>query len=150
MSIDANKALVRRYWLDLWNGKQGGLIDEICAPDMRLHFAPGQSHQPPSMQVWFEHALIAFPDVYFTIHAEIAEGDLVTTRWSYTATQTGEFLGLPPSGKKITDTGIDIFRVQDGKLVDLWIMQDSLGLMQQLGAIEVKAKKPSQFRTVYS
>ena len=90
------------------------------------------------MKVWFEHALIAFPDVHFTIHAEVAEDDLVTTRWSYTATQTGEFLGLAPSGKRITDTGIDIFRVQDGKIVDLWIMQDSLGLMQQLDAIEVK------------
>lgn len=135
MSIESNKALVRRYWLELWNEKQGQLIDELFSPEVRLHFPPGQAHQPPSMRVWFEHALIAFPDVHFTIHNHIAEGELVSTRWSYEATHTGEFLGIRPTGRRITDTGINMFRIEDGKIVDLWIVQDSLGLMRQLEAV---------------
>jgi len=65
----------------------------------------------------------------------LAEGDLVATHWSYIATNTGLFLGRPATGKQVTDTGIDVFRIKDGKIVEMWVVQDSLGLMQQLGVL---------------
>lgn len=132
--IEANKAVVRRYWFELWNEKQD-IIDEIVAEPVIFHFPPGQAHQPPTLRKWFETALIAFPDVHFTLHQEIAEGDLVVSRWSYVATNTGEFLGRPATGKRVVDEGIDIFRVENGKITELWIVQDSLGLLQQLGVL---------------
>ena len=135
MSIEANKAVVRRYWNELWNEKRGEVIAEIAAEPVTFHFPPGQAHQPPNLTKWFETALVAFPDVHFTIHFELAEGDLVATHWSYIATNTGLFLGRPATGKQVTDTGIDVFRIKDGKIVEMWVVQDSLGLMQQLGVL---------------
>jgi len=135
MSIEANKAVVRRYWNELWNDKRGEIIAEIVAEPVAFHFPPGQAHQPPTLTKWFETALVAFPDVHFTLHFDIAEGDLVATHWSYIATNTGPFLGRPATGKKVTDTGTDVFRIKNSKIVEMWVVQDSLGLMQQLGVV---------------
>lgn len=135
MSIEENKRIVRRYWQELWNEKRRAVLDEISSDQTHLHFAQGQAHRPPSLDVWYETALIAFPDVHFTVHDLIAEDDRVVARWSYEATNTGPFLGRPATGLRVTDTGINIFRIEEGKIADMWLVQDSLGLMQQLGVI---------------
>src|SRR4051794_3013939 len=130
--IEANKAVVRRYWFELWNEKKD-IIDQIAVEPVIFHFPQGQAHQPPSLRKWFETALTAFPNVQFTLDQEIAEGHLVVSRWRYVATNTGGFLGRPATGRRVTDDGIDIFRIEEGKIVEMWIVQDSLGLLQQLG-----------------
>ena len=135
MSAEENKNIVQRYWIELWNDKKGEIIEEISSENLVFHFPQGQAHQPPSLQKWFETALIAFPNVHFTLHDQIAEGDKVASRWSYEATNTGEFLGRPATQKKVTDKGIDIFRIENGKIVEMWVAQDSLGLLQQLGVL---------------
>jgi predicted ester cyclase len=135
MSIEANKAVVRRYWYELWNEKRGEIIPEIAQEPVAFHFPGGQAHQPPNLTTWFDTALVAFPDVYFSVDIEMAEGDLVASRWSYVATNTGEFLGRPATGKRVVDKGIDIFRIENGKIVEMWVAQDSLGLLQQLGVL---------------
>jgi predicted ester cyclase len=135
MSVEANKAVVTRYWEDFWNQKQGDLISEITTEDLQLHFPPGQAHQPPSLKRWFETAQSAFPDVHFTMHDLIAEGDKVVCRWSYVATNTGGFLGNEATNLKVTDQGINMFRVENGKIAELWMSGDSLGLLHQLGVL---------------
>ncbi|TDB64029.1 ester cyclase [Arundinibacter roseus] len=132
---EKNKEVVRRYWFELWNEKKGEVLDEIALDPVTFHFPGGQAHQPPTLHKWFETALIAFPDVHFQLHEELAEGDKVVSRWSYVATNTGEFLGRPATQLKVTDQGIDIFRLEDGKIVEMWVAQDSLGLLQQLGVL---------------
>jgi predicted ester cyclase len=127
-----NKAIVRRYWFELWNDKNIEVLDEIAVEDVAFHFPPGQAHQPPTLRKWFETALSAFPDVHFTLHDELAEGDKVVSRWSYEATNTGNFLGRETTQLKVKDLGIDIFRIEGGKIVEMWVAQDSLGLLQQL------------------
>jgi steroid delta-isomerase-like uncharacterized protein len=77
----------------------------------------------------------AFPDLERRIDDLIAEGDKVVARWTAQGTQTGEFQGLPPSGKVATSSGITIFRILDGRVVEEWSESDMLGLLQQLGAI---------------
>ncbi len=135
MSIEANKAVVKRYWNELWNDKHGEILDEIAVDPVTFHFPDGQAHQPPTLHKWFETALVAFPDVHFTVDIMMAEDDLVAARWSYVATNTGEFLGRPGTGKRVIDKGIDIFRIQNGKIVEMWVAQDSLGLLKQLGVL---------------
>ena len=133
--MQENKKIVQRYWEELWNQKNGNVIDEIAIEDILFHFPAGQAHQPPSLKVWFETALVAFPDVHFTLHDQIAEGDKVVSRWSYVATNTGPFLGRPATGRVVSDKGIDIFRIENGKIVEMWVAQDSLGLLQNLGVL---------------
>lgn len=135
MSLEDNKAVVTRYWQDMWNDKRGELIDEITSPDLQLHFPPGQAHQPASLHTWFDTAQSAFPDVHFTVHELVAEGDKVTARWSYTATNTGVFLGGGATHKAVTDQGINIFRIAGGRIAEMWMSGDSLGLLKQLGVI---------------
>ena len=135
MPTEESLAVVRRYWQELWNEKRGQIIELIAAEPVKFHFPAGQAHKPPNLTKWFETALVAFPDVHFTIGVEVAQGDLVATQWSYVATNTGPFLGRPATGKRVTDTGIDIFRVENGRIAEMWVTQDSFGLMQQLGVI---------------
>ncbi|WP_201981963.1 ester cyclase [Hymenobacter rubidus] len=135
MSLEANKAVVMRYWHDLWNDKQRGVIDEITVPDLKFHFPPGQAHQPPTLHKWFDTSRSAFPDVHFTVHDLVAEGDKVVAQWSYVANHTGEFLGQPATQRRVTDQGLNMFRIEDGRIVEMWMSGDSLGLLKQLGMI---------------
>ena len=76
----------------------------------------------------------AFPDLETSIDDMFGEGDALAIRWSSAGTHQGAFLGVPPTGRRITLTGIHVMRVEGGKVVEHWGQQDSLGLMQQLGA----------------
>ena len=75
------------------------------------------------------------PDFKATIDDVVAEGDRVVIRMTFRGTQTGEFMGMPPTGKSISVGVIDIFRIAGGKIVEHWGQMDSMGMMQQLGAI---------------
>jgi predicted ester cyclase len=77
----------------------------------------------------------AFPDSYFTVEDMVAEGDKVATRKSFRGTHQGEFMGIPPTGQRVSIGLIDIVRIADRKVVEHWSMGDNLGLMQQLGVI---------------
>ena len=77
----------------------------------------------------------AFPDTHLTIEDQIAEGDKVVTRWTATGTNQGTLMGIPPSGKRVTITGISITRIANGKAVEDWVNFDTLGMLQQIGAI---------------
>ena len=79
--------------------------------------------------------LTAFPDLYFTVEDLIAEGDKAVARLTVRGTQQGVFMGIPPTGKHVTVTAIDINRFAGGKSVEHWLNMDTLGLLQQLGVI---------------
>jgi predicted ester cyclase len=77
----------------------------------------------------------AFPDIHVTIEDLIAEGDKVVARWTGGGTNTGEMMGMPPTGKAFKVTGVNTFRISGGKVVDTWVNFDTLGMMQQLGIV---------------
>ncbi|MBI5646502.1 MAG: ester cyclase [Ignavibacteriae bacterium] len=141
-AMQKNKAVVKRYFEDLWNAKNSATIPQISDPSLVFHFPGGPAAQPPDLATWFNSATEAFPDLRFTIHDLFADGDHVIARWTYAATNTGKFIGRPPTGRKVSDEGISIFRVKDGKIVEMWISQDSLGLLQQLGWVPTPASLP--------
>ncbi len=81
----------------------------------------------------FVHALItAFPNLHYTVEDTIVEGDRVVTRWSATGTHGGPFAGMEPTGRDVIKVGITIFRIADGKVVELWNVWDQHGLVEQL------------------
>jgi predicted ester cyclase len=77
----------------------------------------------------------AFPDSYFTIEDMIAEGDKVVTRKTFHGTHEGEFMGIPPTRRRVSISLIDIVRIAGGRVVEHWSLADNLGMMQQLGVI---------------
>ena len=136
MSTEENKAIVRRMTEEFYN--QGNVESaERFFADSYVH------HDPASAQVrdrdGLKQVLRAFlagcPDLHITIDQLLAEGDTVTKRWSYHATHTGDLAGLPPTLKRITMSGLELFRLSDGKIVECWLGYDNLSLMQQLGVI---------------
>ena len=135
MSTEDNKALVRRFYEE--GVHNPALFDELLAPTYVLHL-PG-SPQPIS---GIEHAkqlmavyTSAFPDLQTTTEDMVAEEDKVVIRNTWRGTHQGAFQGLPPTGKHVTFTSSDIYRIADGKIAEQWAELDALGLMQQLGGI---------------
>jgi steroid delta-isomerase-like uncharacterized protein len=138
MTTEENKALYRRM-LEAINHKDLAAAEALMAPDAVNHSPlPGE---PPGVEGFrYRMGVIfaAFPDIHFTTEAMIAEGDKVCTRGTMAGTNTGPFMGMPPTGKRVTVTYIDILRVAEGKFVEHWAQLDQLGMMQQLGAIPAR------------
>lgn len=135
MSIEENKTIVRRYQ-EAYNSNNLDDLDELVAADLITHaLMPGM---PPSLEGGKQihrMTVAAIPDFHTAIEDLLAEGDKVVMRFTATGTFKNEFLGLPPTGKLIKFTGISIFRLAGGKIVEHWGQEDELGLMRQLGAI---------------
>ncbi len=132
---EQNKMLVRRAIEEVWNRGNFAVVDELLANDYLGHQSGGETNGRESAKQYVAILREAFPDIHFTIEDQIAEGDRVVTRWIARGTHTGEFQGIPPTGKQGSMTGIDIDRVADGKLVECWVNSDDLGLLQQLGVV---------------
>jgi steroid delta-isomerase-like uncharacterized protein len=136
MSTEQNKAIVRRFFEEVGNQGNLDLAGEIFAADVVDHTAP--PGQAPGLEGVKHNLAIfrtAFPDVRLTIEELFAEGDRVVARYTARATQTGEFFGIPPTGKQVTVTGISLSRIANGKIVEQWGNQDDLGMLQQLGVV---------------
>ena len=127
MSSEANKALARRIVEEMWNTKNLKVVEEVYSPEF------GDGHEATKQFVTAH--LTVFPDLHITIQDQIAENDLVATRYVMRGTHQAEFANIPPTGNPFTVTGIEMHRFADGKLIDLWNVVDLLGMLQQLGAI---------------
>jgi steroid delta-isomerase-like uncharacterized protein len=139
MSTEQNKATSRRWYLEIFNEGQLDLADEINTADYTNHdlYAPpgGFGRGPQATKNVVTLYRSAFPDVRFTIEDQIAEGDVVVTRWTARGTNTGSLNGMPPTGKKATIGGISFERYENGKLAETQLNFDMMGLLQQLGVI---------------
>jgi steroid delta-isomerase-like uncharacterized protein len=135
MSTEANKAILRRYKVDILNSRDIDALDEVVAPGYLDHAAfPGQAAGLEGLKQRVATLFRAF-DPHWTIDDIIAERDIVVLRWNHTGTHVGEFLGIPPTGKAFTMRGIDIYRVKDGKMAEHWNVVDMFGFYQQVGLI---------------
>jgi steroid delta-isomerase-like uncharacterized protein len=135
MTVKENKALLRRYGEEVFGKGNVAVSDEILAADY-VHHDPGVPPGREGRKQLAEMHHMAWSDLDFKIEDIVAEGDQVALRWSCSATHTGEWMGIPPTGKRVTWSGIGIHRVKDGKMVESWDMVDNLGLMQQLGVVQ--------------
>lgn len=137
----ANKALTRRLVEEAFTAGRLEVVDELIARDYVGHdpSLPEDARGPEGVRELIAGYRAAFPDIRVTVEDQIAEGDMVVTRWAATGTHQGELMGMPATGKQGTVTGITIDRIADGKIVESWDNWDTLGLMQQLGAIPAPA-----------
>jgi steroid delta-isomerase-like uncharacterized protein len=127
-----NKAMVLRTMEALWNEGNLAVADERFASDYVGH-APGKIEGPEGVKQFVSAMRNAAPEIH--IEDQIAEGDKVVTRWTAGGRHEGEFQGIPPTGNQVSITGITIFRIANGKIIEGWTNADRLGLMQQLGAV---------------
>lgn len=134
--IEANKAIQRRVFEEIWNQGALDVADEICVPNIIFHgLADEDMIGPEAFKQFVAMYRGAFPDIHYTIEDQVAEGDMVATRWTATGTHQGELMGIPATGVQTTVTGIAIDRIPDGRAVETWENYDNWGLMQQLGVM---------------
>jgi steroid delta-isomerase-like uncharacterized protein len=136
MSAEENKALYRRWFEEVVSGGNLALVDELLASDYILHFpgapAPVDREGHKKLVMMFR---TGFPDWNETVEDVIAEGDKVVIRITGRGTHQGDFQGIPPTGNRVTATGVGIGRIEDGRITETWAAYDALGMMQQLGVI---------------
>ena len=139
--FEENKAVVRRFIAEAWNEGRLETVDELISADHVDH-DPGRVGTPGGpggMRAYVTMYRTAFPDTHIELGEMIAEGDLVAAPWTATGTHNGELMGIAPTGKSITVTGIGIDRVSGGKIVESWGNYDALGMLAQVGAIPAPA-----------
>jgi steroid delta-isomerase-like uncharacterized protein len=135
MSSESNKVLARRIFEEVLNGRNLDLLDELVASDYIEHMPlPGQRTGIDGIRDRYTMLHKAF-DAEFTVEDVIAEGDKVVLRWTQSGTHVGEFPGLPPTGRRFRIGGIEIWRVENGKLAEHWDVVDVFGQLQQLGVL---------------
>ncbi|HEY0603322.1 MAG TPA: ester cyclase [Herpetosiphonaceae bacterium] len=134
MSAEENKAKVRRYFEEALTNGDVSFIDDMVDPEEVVHgYDTDLDDGGPEATKQFVAAMQAvFRDLRCTVDQQIAEGDLVMTRWTARGIHQGELLGVPGSGNPITVSGIIIHRFRDGKSVETWGEWDRLGLKQQM------------------
>jgi steroid delta-isomerase-like uncharacterized protein len=135
MSAEQNKAVVRRFEEEVWNGRSPSRVEEFFAASHIFRAAGSRPLDRDGHRQMIAHFQGAFPDGRNTSEELLAEGDKVAQRWTYRGTHRGVFQGIPPTGRQVTLTGISIWRFEGGKIVESWHELDTLGLMRQLGVI---------------
>jgi predicted ester cyclase len=142
---EQNKEAVRRLLSE--GDKRGAVVlDEMCILDYKMYMpSNGEPIDLDEHKVLWQAFINGFPDLYHTIDQAIAEGEWVATRETLRGTNTGEFMGRPPTGKKVEFGAVCLWRFVEGKLVEYRVDADLLGLNQQLGmelAPVVPRRKP--------
>jgi steroid delta-isomerase-like uncharacterized protein len=139
MSTEENKKLIRRYQ-EAYNSGRLEELDQILAPNLISHnLLPGLPAGLAGAKMAHQGSLAAFPDVKTTIEDLVAEGDKITVRGTVTGTNTGSFMGAPPTGKSFKVATMSIFRVVNGKIVEHWGLIDGMSVSQQLGLMPLPA-----------
>lgn len=137
---DSNSALIRRWFEEVWNKKRIEAIDEMVAPGSVSH--GHDAFKPISvaeMKQFVVAMLAGFPDIHFELEEPVSQGDRASAFWRAEMTHTGAFMGVAPTGRKISIYGIGVARFRDGKIVESWNSWDQFGLMSQIGAISTPA-----------
>ncbi len=134
-SAEEHTAIIRRWFEEGINQGNLAVVDELFASDFVFHEPAGDVRGREALKRAVPGFRTAFPDMHITIEDQIVTGDKVVTRWTTVGTHQGAFMGIAPTGKRVTLTGIYIYRLAEGKIVELWTSRDDLGFLQQLGVI---------------
>ncbi len=134
---EQNKTLYRKFVDEVINKKNLAMIDEMMAPDYIEHdeMPPGMPAGVEGLKQMMGMFFTAFPDMQSTTEDVIAEGDRVVGRHTMVGTHSGDFMGIPATGKRVSIGEIHIVRIVNGKGVEHWGQVDMMGMMQQLGVV---------------
>jgi steroid delta-isomerase-like uncharacterized protein len=145
LSTQENKALVRRFYEEVWDRGNSDFAFEVFSDDYVRHdFRPTDTLPGPAGQKRVaDDFRTAFPDLRVTVDLIIGEGDFVVGRWTATGTHLGAWGELEPSGRSATFSAANIFRFEHGKVAEIWNHRDDLGLQEQLGAAVHAGAKPA-------
>jgi steroid delta-isomerase-like uncharacterized protein len=132
-----HKALVRRWFDEVWSNGRAAMIDEMLMEQATVHGLGPDLHGPAGFKPFHAAYRNAFPDITIRIDDIVSEGDIVAARWSGTGTHRGDGLGFAATGRNVQFHGMIFVRVERGKMAEGWNSFDQLGLLQQLGVVNL-------------
>jgi steroid delta-isomerase-like uncharacterized protein len=135
MSAD-NKAHMRRFIEEGWNAKNPAAFDDRIAAEFVSHTPSGDFRGPDGYRQLYDTYVSAFPDCRFAIDNLIGEGEMVSLSYTFNGTNTGPLQDVPPTGKRVSVSGVSVSRIVNGRSVEEHVTWDQLGLLQQLGLAE--------------
>jgi steroid delta-isomerase-like uncharacterized protein len=141
---DENKALVRRFYEEVWDKGNLAVCEEVFTPDYVRH-DPRATEPPPGPEGQKQIAAdfrAAFPDLRVTVDLLVAEGAYVVGRWTAAGTHSGSWAGLEPTGRAVSFSAVNIWRFENGKASEIWNHRDDLGLLEQLGQAVFAGARP--------
>jgi len=134
MSVEENKALIGRLYDEVFARWNLAAVDELIGHEFVGHEMPTETPRGPvGFKQFYGRLRSAFPDLRYSVDDVIAENDKVVVRWTWTCTHKGEFMGVAPTGRQATVTGMAIYRIAGGKCVERWVELGLLDLLRQLG-----------------
>lgn len=139
MDAEQNKAIVRRWFEEVWNQQRSGTIDELLPPDGIINgLSPnGPGKGPAAFRPFWEQFRGAFPDIRITVEDAVAEGDKVAARIRFTGTHQGNHFGIPATGKAVTGTGLVLVRLRHGQIAESWNEFDALKVFLETGVVKM-------------
>jgi predicted ester cyclase len=135
MPADSNQAIVRRIFAEVISQGDLTLADALIADEFVNHDPRGPQQGRDAFKQGLFAVREAFPDWESTLDDLVGDGDKIGARWTVRGTHQGSFLGIAPTGRRITMQEAGLLRLQDGMLVEIWRVADELALLQQLGAL---------------
>ena len=134
MSVEENKVIVLRFLKDVWGKGNLNIVEEIVADD-HVHHLTRRDRHPEGVKELVSGFRNFLPDLQIAVIDLIGEGDKIVVYFTFSGVDKGGYWGKPPSGNSVTYSGIDIFRVTGGKIVERWGVVDTMSMMRQIGAI---------------
>lgn len=136
-TVPENKALVRRFLDEVVSAGNLDAIDELFTEDVIDHTAMGETEGRDAVRDTFENLHAAFSEHSIAVEELVGEDDIVALRGPASMTHEGEFMGIEPTGRPVDLDGTTFFRIRNGKIAERWAQFDMLGLMRQLGVVEL-------------
>jgi predicted ester cyclase len=135
MSSNSQAAVIHRFYEVALNENRLNLLPELVTPNVINHNADGtQQTGIPELEQGIKRVQSMFSGPHFTVDDVVSNGDKAAARWTMTAKNTGPIGGVAPTGKQITQRAIVFYRFEDGKIAEIWLQLDRLGVLQQIGA----------------
>jgi steroid delta-isomerase-like uncharacterized protein len=135
MSGDDAKGLVTNYIEEVWNNADFAALDDLTGTTFAYHLGGQPPRDKAAMRQFLQAVHASFPDWRVQIQTIVAEENTVAVRWNGRVTHQRVFQGIPPTGKQITVSGINLYRIEDGVISQEWEQMDSLGMLGQLGVL---------------
>jgi predicted ester cyclase len=132
---EQNKTLARRWFEDLFSRGNLDVANEILSAEFVDHLTHEDERGLEELKLYVSIYRTAFPDIQDAVEDIVAEGDKVVVRWTSGGIHQGEFMGVAPTGRHVTFTGMRLFRIAENKIVESWVNIDERGLQEQLGAV---------------
>jgi steroid delta-isomerase-like uncharacterized protein len=132
---EQNKTLARRWFEDLFSQGDLDVAEEILSAGFLDHLPREEERGIEELKHYVSIYRSAFPDIEDTVEEIVAEADKVVVRWRSRGTHLGEFMGVAPTGRDVTFTGMRLFRIAENKIAESWVNIDERGLQEQLGAV---------------